>query len=289
MRRWRTYHNGSFWRRGPLKLFVFVVGLLLVLFPRVDRIAPWAYRLSAMDRLIDPDAPELAPLEERIRAKLPPGTSARDALPIVNRVVREAIPYTWDWDRWGNADYWPTVAEALTGPGEDCDGRAVVAASLLRRLGFEAWLVSDLLHVWVGTPEGETMEPTSARRTFVGGAPGTQGTVATVNLDVLTNAIRGLAYGISVFPTARVVLIVVVAAALTLHPWVGWPRTTLSLLLFGGGVALLCVVGEQAAMRGAPRDVALAAGGALMTGAGWVLLAVKAAGRRPRSSPAQPE
>ena len=44
----------------------------------------------------------------------------------VEKFVYGHVPYAWDWDTWGVADYLPSVAEVRRMGREDCDGRAVV-------------------------------------------------------------------------------------------------------------------------------------------------------------------
>jgi hypothetical protein len=100
---------------------------------------------------------------------------------------------------------------------EDCDGRAVVAASLMRRLGYQASLVTDLRHVWVKTPHGEWMGP-GGRTTVVSTPQGNR-----VDLRTLwANVPISLSYGISVFPFWREVIILATAYLLLLHRRMSW-------------------------------------------------------------------
>lgn len=286
---WRRIHDGPWLVRWPLKGLLFAAVTLLVMFPNPSRIVTLLDRLANLDRLIDGNHPGLAKLEEDVRRKLPENASARAALPIVEKIVYAHVPYAFDWDNWGVMEWLPTVDEVLTRGREDCDGRAVVAASLLRRLGYEAWLVTDILHMWVETPEGETMSPTGGAKTLSGGRPGQTGTQASIGLEVLNNAARGMAFGVAVFPLLRELIIVGALALLTLHPRVGFWRCVSGCLLLWIGLYTLRDVGEQAARHLRSDDLAVAWAAVAAFAAGWVTLAVKGAVQRPDSPPARLE
>lgn len=162
----------------------------------------------------------------------------------VERFVYEKVLYAWDWDTWGCADYIPTIEEMFTklpraGGGrlfEDCDGRAVVAASLMRRLGFDAQLVTDLRHVWVVTPDGEWMGP-GRGKAAVATPQGTQVRWSTV----ATNAPMSLSYGIAVFPFGRELIVLATAFVLLLHRRTPRrPAVLAAVLLLDGLLFLRC-------------------------------------------------
>jgi hypothetical protein len=244
--------------------------------------------MAHLDRLIDADHPGLAKLEEDVRRKLPPDADARAALPIVEKTVYKHVPYAFDWENWGAMEWLPTVDEVLTRGREDCDGRAVVAASLLRRLGYEAWLVTDILHMWVETPAGETMAPTGGAKTLAGGKPGQTGTQTNLNLGLLNNAARGTAFGVAVFPFPRELLIVGALALLTLHPRSGFWRNASGCLLLWIGLYTMRDVGEQAARHLRLEDLVVAWAAFAAFVVGWLTLAIKGAARRRDLSPATP-
>jgi len=159
---------------------------------------------SDPNALIQPDAPALAPLAADLRAQISPNSQPGQVLSQVEKFVYKKVPYEWDWNTWGMADYLPSVDEVLDMGREDCDGRAVVAASLLKNLGYDARLVTDFAHVWVWTPFGETMGPGKTR------------TVEVTDKGMRFNA-RGLlqiphitSYGIAVFPVERELVLLAV-------------------------------------------------------------------------------
>lgn len=223
-----------YWR-APLKLFVFLVVVFFVLFPNPIQLRRHIAHISDYEAMIDADAPQLADWDRQIREQLsteaakkrksavvaPPAEphwddalSPKHVQKQVERFVLKNVKYGWDWDVWGSADYMPTVREmferAAEMPGgivrEDCDGRAVMAASLMRRLGYQSSIVTDLRHVWVVTPQGEWMGPgrgKTMRSTKTGNK---------VNVfATLSNVPVSLSYGVAVFPLWRSFIILVAA------------------------------------------------------------------------------
>lgn len=212
-----------YWRI-PLKLAIFAVVTFFVLFPSPTQLARHISHLRNMQQMITPDAPQLAGLEALVRERLTTTAPAdADSPPVVQRaverVVLEKVQYAWDWDEWGSADYMPTVAEmferAAADGGqlrEDCDGRAVMAASLMKRLGYEPTLVTDLRHVWVTTPQGAWMGP-GGETTMASGEAGNEIAWGTL----LSNIPTSLSFGVAVFPFMREIIILVTAYLLLIH------------------------------------------------------------------------
>jgi hypothetical protein len=125
------------------------------------------------------------------------------------------------------ADYMPSVAElfrraALDPDGrlrEDCDGRAVLAASLLRRLGFDARLVTDFGHVWVQTHDaGRRPVDLMGKGRARGVVSSAEGNRFVPTWSALANAPLALAYGLSVFPWKRELIVFVALMLLLAHP-----------------------------------------------------------------------
>ncbi len=281
---WRRFHlTTRWWLRLPLKAAVLALGVGLVLFPRVDLAPRWIMRLLDMNSLIDSRHERLAPLEASVREELPAHASAADALPIVEAVVHARIPYAWDWDTWGVMDYWPTVDEVMRLGREDCDGRAVVAASLLRRLGYEASLATDFLHVWVVTPAGSTMNPTSTSGSMVSTS---QGTKVKITRETGTGMARALAYGVAKFPLVRAALITALLCLVVMHPWSSFWRRVAGCLMFWIALLLLRQAGGAAAVDGLWADVAQCWAGFALAALGWLMLAIRGSGPPLRSSAA---
>jgi hypothetical protein len=201
-------------RRRLLKWGLLLFVLLAVAYPRPDRLVRNIVRWRNLDSLIDPDNPALAPLAAEVAPRLegvPPGP---EALRIVEDYVLRRIPYAWDWETWGVLDYVPTVEETLAVGREDCDGRAVIAASLLRRFGYDASITSDLSHVWVRTSAGETMTPVRPASggtiiaASIGGPTRINWAIVFNTATLLKDVPTSLAYGIAVFPAWREAIVV---------------------------------------------------------------------------------
>lgn len=183
--------------RLPIKWALFALTVLVVCFPYPSRLVRHIRHWRDPNALVEPDAPAIRPFVEELRVSLTDDLSPREVLKRVEQYVYEKIPYEWDWNTWGTADYLPTVTEVVEMGKEDCDGRAVVAASLLRNFGFDAQLVTDLTHVWVKTDKGETMGP-GGKKVVVATESGLE-----VNLAGLAELPRAAAYGVAVFPLLR--------------------------------------------------------------------------------------
>jgi hypothetical protein len=232
-------HRSGWYFRWPAKLLVLGLTILLVCFPYPGRTWTHFQRWRAPNELIEPDAPELAPLLEEVRERIPEGADAPRTLKVVERYVYERLPYAWDWETWGMSDYIPTVHEALAMGREDCDGRAVVAASMLAKLGFESQLVTDFAHVWVKTERGETMSP-GKRVAVVATDKGLQ-----VQPGMVKQALDGLAYGTSVFPVHRQAIIMAMIWFLLLSPRIRWWAALFGAVLLIDGWLVLRLGGRD--------------------------------------------
>jgi hypothetical protein len=262
--------------------------VVVVLFPKLWLLPVWIGRLEHMGEVLDPNCPALAPLEAQVLAIEGPVAGLADVLVPVERAVYEHVPYAYDWETWGVMDYLPTVAEVFAMGREDCDGRAVVAASLLQRLGYEAWLVTDLKHTWVvardpraAKPvECELMAPGEGEKTLSGAGAGTR---ITLTLATVRNSFRGLTFGIAVFPLGRELIILAAVIVASLQPRSSWNRRLAGSALLAAGLFLLrgsgAPQGEQVTMW------ACMAGGMVALIAGWLLVVVKGAGSRSLSVP----
>ncbi len=189
--------------RMALKTAALIVLGVLVFFPRLDLIPATVQRHLDPNALIDPDAAGLTPLVEEFERDRQADWDSPRLLKELQGFVYRKVPYAWDWDLWGNVDYFPTVEETLAKGREDCDGRAVLAASLLRRYGYQSRLASDFGHVWVVTERGETMSP-GKRRSVDFTADGIK-----VDWGFVWDVPRTLAMGIAVFPLARETVLVI--------------------------------------------------------------------------------
>jgi hypothetical protein len=239
---WYAWHRRRPLLRWETKLLAVFLVIGLLLYPRFWLIPEWQRRIGDMNSVLDPTHPGLAELEQAVRARTDAEGYAGRVLLHTERVVYERFPYAHDWDTWGVMDYLPTVAEVFEQGREDCDGLAVVSASLLRRMGHEAYLVSDLKHTWVYTPAGELMSPGQGAKTLETDAEGTR---TRVDAETARNVGRGLAYGVAVFPLGREIAMLLVIWLALLHPRAGRWRPWVALAGFALALVLLRAAGAS--------------------------------------------
>jgi len=198
-------NNLRWYARLPCKWLIFALVVFLVCFPYPRLTYRHFSRWRDPNALIEPHAAALQPWVDELKASLPPDLPPQNTLRRVEKFVYDKVPYEWDWNTWGLSDYLPTVTETVERAKEDCDGRAVVAASLLSNLGFHPRIVTDFAHVWVQTEHGDTMGP-GRKKAVVATEKGLN-----FNWRALTELPRALAFGISVFPWPRQLIVLVVA------------------------------------------------------------------------------
>lgn len=277
--RWHRFHRRPAVVRWPVKLGLFALVLAGVLYPRFWLVPRWLGRLADMNAVLEPAHPGLEGLAAEARDQAGPAAPLAELAQSVERAVRARVPYAYDWETWGVMDYLPTVGEVLALGREDCDGQAVIAASLLRRLGYEAWMVGDIKHTWVAVrdpaaPEAvpvELMSPGRGAKALIGTETGTR---PVLSLDALASAGRALPFGVAVFPLGREVIVLVALCALTMQPRSSRARRAAGCGLLAAALALLRLAGASAAGL-AERPVLVWLGVAAAV-AGWLLLAVKA-------------
>ncbi len=199
-------------RRLAIKLAIFGFVSLAALYPRPDLLWRQAGNLSDLDALIDSPFPELSAINDAIDGNLTANATELDELQSVERFVTRRIDYEYDWDNWLNVDYWPTAAEVWERGREDCDGRAILAAAILRARGFEdVAIVGSMNHIWVRAGEHHIMGPEDAA-TLLDEAGGFR-----LALPSMKQALTGAAF-VGEFPVPRTLLIWAVALTLCHHP-----------------------------------------------------------------------
>lgn len=253
-------------RRRLLKTAILGGAVLAVCFPHLPRLVRHIERWRSPNRLIEAHSPALDPLIAELEPLVAAAESRTEALRIVQRYVYRRLPYAWDWEVWGNADYIPTVAEAVAAGREDCDGRAVVAASLLRRLGYQADLMTDFVHVWVRTEYGDTMSPGQREAVAVSDSG------LAVRPTAAAQLMRSAPLGISVFPVYRELVVVVVLWLMMLAPGQSRRRAALVLALL---IAALFLLRVRAAGSVPRTEISIAAGwfhaaGVVAIAAAWL-------------------
>ena len=219
--------------RLPLKWLIFGLSVFIVCFPYPRLTYRHFSHWQDPNALIEPNAAALQPWVHELRASLPASAPPQETLQRVENFVYDKVEYEWDWNTWGLSDYLPTVTEAVSLGKEDCDGRAVVAASLLANLGFRPRIVTDFAHVWVHTEHGETMGP-GRKKAVIATDRGLQ-----VQWRAVTELPRAAIYGMAVFPWQRQIIVLVIAWWLMLSPRYGITRSAATLAGLTAGFFLL--------------------------------------------------
>jgi hypothetical protein len=210
--------------RWAAKVGGFIVVLLLTFFPRLDLAGKYAMRLMDWDRLIDPNLAVMPAINAEIDRRLPAQPSPRQEMAAVQAFVYEKIPYKLDWFNWSNVDYWPTAAEVWARKCEDCDGRAILGASILRARGFtSAHLAGNLSHVWVALDSDDPKAKMVGPRHFAMMNPQKSETFSRQNGHVMLNApdwdsIRPGFADATRFPAWRAFLALIGGLVLLYHP-----------------------------------------------------------------------
>jgi hypothetical protein len=227
-------------RRRFAKLGILALVVFFVLFPNPYRLVLEIMHLCNVESLIQPSMPAMTEINAELDKLTPPDATRQQQFKIIEKFVYQKIKYQYDWYLWGNLDYWPTATECWDRKSEDCDGRAILAATILRARGFkEARIVANLNHVWVAVGPDELMGPQAEKniqkvngKTVVT-LPGWQTLLDTVALS-------------SKFPILRHLIIYFTLLLLCLHP-----RRDVTGFFFSATVGLVgfALVFEYAAIR----------------------------------------
>jgi len=209
---WRWLETQRPLKRAGLKLALLAVFVLFALYPNPVLLVRQVGHLLDMESLIQPNLPAMPEINRDIDQLLATNVVPLTELKAVERFVLRRISYQYDWHGWWNLDYWPTAAEVWERQREDCDGRAVLAVSILRARGHQdARLVANLQHVWVAVGTNELMGP-MADKNFR-----REGGKTIVTFPALKTLLDSLAMTCK-FPAWRVVLMLVTLLALVFHP-----------------------------------------------------------------------
>ncbi len=239
----RRLENAPFWVRWPLKWTIFGIVVFLVCYPYPSLFARHLRNWREADKLPDPNEPLLQPLlhdfDAHLAAKGVTTSAPAEWLRQVQIFVNKRIPYKFDWETWGVADYLPTLPEIIRQGAEDCDGQAVVAAAIIRAKIGQASLVGGSSHIWVSTPLGDTMGPM--------GQPSMAASPEGMSIrwsDFINLA--EIAVGISLFPVVREGIIVLAAWLLLLPRGFQKRQALLGLLLLVEAWIIFRLAGSDA-------------------------------------------
>lgn len=212
-RMWDAAARLKFYWRWSLKIGLFVVVLFFVLNPNPVLFLQQLFIYANVEQLIQTDFAGLEDANREIDAQLPANATTHDEFLAVQRYVYEKIPYAYDWDNWGNVDYWPTAAQVWQRKREDCDGRAVLAVSILRSRGFpEATLAGNFRHIWVTVGDEGLMSPDKEQNLR------REHGKTIITLPSLSMILQNFAIYWADFPVARNLLLFLVIITLVSHP-----------------------------------------------------------------------
>ncbi len=76
-----------------------------------------------------------------------------DEIDFIGREIKELIEYCPDLENpnYQAFEHFPTVSQVLETKKDDCDGRAIVACSLLIHRGYDSYVIMNERHAWVIT------------------------------------------------------------------------------------------------------------------------------------------
>ncbi len=209
---WQVLAESSLPARILIKALLFALVVGAVLFPSPFLLVRQVGHFRHHDALIEPSMPAMKDINAEIEKLMPTNATPKDEFKVVERYVYRTIKYQYDWYNWLNADYWPTASEVWQRKREDCDGRAVLAASILRARGHtNAMLVANVNHVWVDVDGVELMGPQAEKNLR------REGNRIIVSLPGL-RTLRDMVAQLSAFPALRSVMIILTAALLLFHP-----------------------------------------------------------------------
>lgn len=241
---WRWLETQRPLKRAGWKLALLAAVVLFALYPNPVLLVRQIGHYVNMEALIQPDLPAMPEINREIDQLLATNTSALTELKTVERFVYRRVPYQYDWHGWWNLDYWPTAAEVWERKREDCDGRAVLAVSILRARGYpEARLVANLQHVWVAVGTNELMGPMADKNFRREGGKVVDGKLVGAKTIITLPKLKTLLDSLAMtckFPAWRVVLMLVTLLALVFHPGADTGRFAMlcALLLAGYAVFL---------------------------------------------------
>lgn len=239
---WRWLEVQRPLKRTGLKVALLAGVVLFALYPNPVLFVRQIGHYLDSESLIQPDMPAMPEINREIDQLIATNTQPLSEFKAVERFVYRRIAYQYDWHGWWNLDYWPTAAEVWDRKREDCDGRAVLATSILRARGYpEARLVANLQHVWVAVGTNELMGPMADKNFRREGGKLVNGKLVggktVITLPALKTLLDSLAMTCK-FPASRVILMLVTLLALVFHPALDTGRFAMLCAVMLGGYAV---------------------------------------------------
>lgn len=210
---WKKLAELRFIWRVLIKLVIFGAVSWVVCYPNPVLFFKQLYRYFNVESLIQPNFTGIDEINREIDEMLPPEATREHEMDTVQKYVYDHIRYLYDWTNWGNIDYWPPAEQVWERKKEDCDGRAVLAVSILRSRGFtSARIVGNIRHIWVSVDRDELMGP-DKEKTFRVEEGKTK--VALPSFFLLWDSLVGQ---IAKFPPIRNLILLFTVLLLCYHP-----------------------------------------------------------------------
>jgi hypothetical protein len=210
---WEKLANLRLLWRAIIKCVILGCVLFVVLYPNPVLFVKQIQNFLDMEALIQTDFNEIDVINREIDAALSSDATWEHEFNIIQRYVYQHIRYEYDWENWGNIDFWPTAGQVWERKKEDCDGRAVLAVSILRSRGFEsAKLVGNIRHIWVDVDQQELMGPDKEQTIR------SEGGKTTITLPSRNLILNAAALHIANFPGIRNLIMFLTLLLLCYHP-----------------------------------------------------------------------
>ncbi len=207
------------WKRILLRCVLLFVVWAGIHFPNPVEVVTHLLHIANPEALIRPDLPDMERINRDVDAMIAESNGKLSEVRAVERYVLRNIHYKFDWESGWNLDYWPDAADVWQRRADDCDGRAVLAVSILRARGRkDARLAGNLIHIWAQTGSDEFMGPHKEKSIRV-----TEKTITTPDGKKVTKKeyhvtppsvkmlLRGFSFHMRHFPMTRLILLFVLS------------------------------------------------------------------------------
>ncbi len=120
-------------------VFFLLFWVILVLYPNPSKLIKNVSRLynPPVDYLVE----DLKPILKKSYNKTPQE---------IEKIVKEEIPYSYDWDNYGLPLYFPTVKEIMERKTGDCKSQFLITASVFDYYNIDYVMLVSPVHVWIG-------------------------------------------------------------------------------------------------------------------------------------------
>ena len=218
-------------KRWIVKSYLFALVAVVVLNPNLKRAAQQAQHTLNPESLIQTNFAGVASINRMIdKTLLQPGAHLSEWR-AVEKFVLKQVRYASDYENWDNVEYWPTAEETWSKRQEDCDGRAILATSILRSRGYRsAKLAVGLTHMWVQVDANEKdpskprkivalLNPERSLRLEIDGKPGALHFLRLAKAYLHPTAFRETSVDLlAEIPALRKVILVTTLLLLCYHP-----------------------------------------------------------------------